>query len=220
MNIKRYLLGGLLTVIPLWVTWLLFDFIFRQMSRFGVPFVRRLSAGLREDAPGVADVLVHDRFQEILAVVAVLLALYLLGWVASLVVGRQLLSLIESAVQRIPLVQTVYGSAKQLIDMLQTKPDSVQRVVLVEFPHAGMKAVGLVTRTFVDARSGDELAAVYVPTTPNPTSGFIIMVPKKNTIELDMEVDEAVKLIMSLGVVVPRWNKEQTRELPLKMPAD
>jgi uncharacterized membrane protein len=70
----------------------------------------------------------------------------------------------------------------------------------------------------VQGRTGEEVICCFVPTTPNPTSGFIIVVPKKDVIELDMEVDEAAKLIMSLGVVVPTWSRERTAELPLKMP--
>ena len=70
----------------------------------------------------------------------------------------------------------------------------------------------------IQSRTGEDIIACFVPTTPNPTSGFIIVVPKRDVIELDMEVDEAVKLIMSLGVVVPSWSKAQTAELPLKIP--
>jgi uncharacterized membrane protein len=72
----------------------------------------------------------------------------------------------------------------------------------------------------IQGRTGEDVVCCFVPTTPNPTSGFIIIVPTKDTIELDMEVDEAVKLIMSLGVVVPTWSKQQTAELPLKLPDD
>ena len=68
----------------------------------------------------------------------------------------------------------------------------------------------------VQGRTGEDVVCCFVPTTPNPTSGFIIVVPKADTIELDMSVDEAAKLVMSLGVVVPTWNKQQTAELPLK----
>jgi len=72
----------------------------------------------------------------------------------------------------------------------------------------------------IQSRTGEDIIACFVPTTPNPTSGFIIVVPSRDVIELDMEVDEAVKLIMSLGVVVPTWTKAQTAELPLKHPAE
>ncbi|MCZ3133248.1 DUF502 domain-containing protein, partial [Acinetobacter baumannii] len=85
----------------------------------------------------------------------------------------------------------------------QKKPDGTQRVVLVDFPHTEMKSIGFVTRVIREKDTGRELAAVYVPTTPNPTSGFFLMMPKADTIELDMTVDAALKYIVSMGVVAP-----------------
>ena len=104
---------------------------------------------------------------------------------------------------RIPLASTVYGSARKLLDILQTKPDGTQRVVLIDFPHAEMKTLGFVTRVMREQGTGRELAAVYVPTTPNPTSGYFIMVRRDDVIELDMDVDEALKYVISMGVVAP-----------------
>jgi uncharacterized membrane protein len=94
-------------------------------------------------------------------------------------------------------------------------------VLLVEYPRKGLYTLTFQTASDVgeiQGRTGEDVVCCFVPTTPNPTSGFIIIVPKKDVIELDMEVDEAVKLIMSLGVVVPTWSKGRTAELPLKMP--
>ncbi|MFM7705678.1 MAG: DUF502 domain-containing protein, partial [Rubrivivax sp.] len=102
-----------------------------------------------------------------------------------------------------PLVNVVYSSARKLLDLLQHPPSGTQRVVLIDFPHRDMKAVGFVTRTLREEGSGRELAAVYVPTTPNPTSGFFLMVPRAEVIELAMSVDQALKYVISMGVVVP-----------------
>lgn len=93
--------------------------------------------------------------------------------------------------------------------------------MLVEYPRKGIYTLTFQTATNmgeVQGRTGEDVVCCFVPTTPNPTSGFIIIVPKADAIELDMSVDEAAKLVMSLGVVVPTWSKEATRELPLKMP--
>jgi uncharacterized membrane protein len=100
---------------------------------------------------------------------------------------------------------------------------SFKKVLLIEYPRKGLYGLAFQTATElgeVQARTGEEVVSCFVPTTPNPTSGFIIIVPKKDIIELDMEVDEALKMIISLGVVVPTWSKEQTAELPLKLPDD
>ena len=102
------------------------------------------------------------------------------------------------------LITTVYGATKQLIQAFQRKPEGgLQRVVLIEFPHRQMKAVGFVTTTFVDEATGIDLAAVYVPTTPNPTSGYLEIVPIDTLVSLDWTMDEAMTFIISGGTVSP-----------------
>src|SRR3546814_3179921 len=86
----------------------------------------------------------------------------------------------ETLIARIPLASTIYGSARKLLDILQTQPDGTQRVVLIDFPHDKMKSVGFVTRVISEQGTGRELAAVYVPTTPNPTSGYLEIVPVRS----------------------------------------
>jgi uncharacterized membrane protein len=125
------------------------------------------------------------------------------GALARRVVGQTLLRWFESVIARIPLAKTIYGSARQLIDLLQTKPDGVQRVVLIDFPHSEMKSVGFVTRVLRDEATGAELAAVYVPTTPNPTSGYLEVVPMEKLIPTDWTVDQAMTFIISGGAVSP-----------------
>lgn len=203
MHIRRYIFSGLLTIIPISVTWLLFEFIFRQLSEFGRPWVRVVAANIREDTPVIARLLLEPWFQNVLAVVMVLLALYLLGWMVSRVIGRRVLNSIESLIDRVPGIQRVYGSVKQLVTVLQQKPTDVQRVVLIDFPTSELKAVGLVTRTLVDATTGDRLAAVYVPTTPNPTSGYLEIVPIDRITSTDWTVDEAMNFLISGGAVGP-----------------
>src|SRR3546814_6329265 len=109
--------------------------------------------------------------QTTIAMIATLLVILLVGWLARRVIGQRLLGWFEALVARVPLANTIYGSARKLLDILQTKPDGTQRVVLIDFPHTQMKSVGFVTRVVREQGTGRELAAVYVPTTPNPTSG-------------------------------------------------
>jgi uncharacterized membrane protein len=119
------------------------------------------------------------------------------------VIGQRLLRYFDTVMGHIPLVQTIYGGARKLIQTVQTKPDGQQRVVLIEFPRPGMKAVGLVTRTFTDPATGDGIAAVYVPTTPNPSSGYVELVPVDLLVALDWTVNEALTFIISGGAVAP-----------------
>lgn len=202
-HFRRYIIAGILTVIPIWLTVVVFDFILRQLSAIGAPWVRALSRTLQVVAPNVSQWLLDPWFQSAVAVLLTLVAVYLLGWAATQVLGRRLLSLFDSIMERIPMVQTVYGSTKKLVAALQKKPDNLQRVVLINFPTENMKTVGLVTRVFRDADTGRELAAVYVPTTPNPTSGYLEIVPVENLVSTDWTVDEAMTFVISGGSVAP-----------------
>ncbi|MES9920576.1 MAG: DUF502 domain-containing protein [Candidatus Thiodiazotropha sp.] len=203
LHIRRYLISGIITLIPLWVTWLVFKYIFNQLSKLGSPWARLLSRSIQSEYPSIAQWLLELWFQNTLAVFIMLLGLYLVGWLASRVIGRKILFFFESTVQSLPVVQNVYGLVKKLISALEQKPENVQQVVLIEFPSSDMKTVGFVTRTMVDANSGKELAAVYVPTTPNPTSGYLEIVPLENLVSTDWSIDEAMSFIISGGAVAP-----------------
>lgn len=199
----RYILSGILTVIPLWITWIVFDFVFRQFSHLGMPWVRAFSRYIREESPTAAQILLEPWFQELLAALITLVCLYIIGWAVTRVLGRRILRFIEAMLHRIPFVKPVYGSVKKLIDVMQEKPEGVQRVVLIEFPSSQMKAVGLVTRTLVDEETGQLLAAVYVPTTPNPTSGYLEIVPLERVTSTDWTINEAMNFVISGGAVAP-----------------
>jgi len=200
---QRYILTGVLTVIPLWFTYVVFEFFLRHLSRIGLPWARVVSHRIEQSWPQVASWIVTDWFQNTLAVVLTVLALYLLGWIATRVIGRRIIDLFELLIHRIPVVQSVYGAIKKFISVLQTKPEEVQRVVLIAFPSPEMKTIGFVTRVMTDTRTGKQLAAVYVPTTPNPTSGYIEIVPLENLVSTDWSMDQAMTFIISGGAVAP-----------------
>lgn len=202
-RIQRYLFAGVLTIIPIWITWLIVEFLVRQLSNFGRPWVHTLSRALQDNYPAVAQWILEPWFQSALAVLLTLIAIYLLGWAATRVIGKRVIGLFDRLMHRIPLVQTVYGGTKKLISALQQKPDGVHRVVLIEFPSRDMKTVGFVTRTMRDHDTGEELAAVYVPTTPNPTSGYLEIVPVNRLVSTDWTIDEAMSFIISGGAVAP-----------------
>ncbi|MBX2806022.1 MAG: DUF502 domain-containing protein [Hyphomicrobiales bacterium] len=201
--IGRYILAGILTVIPLWVTWLVVDFVFRQLLRIGSPIVATARRQLTQHVPELADRISWPLTDEIIAILLTLGMFYLVGWIANRVIGRQILSAIEAALDRLPLVQTIYGGVKKLIGALQQQPDGVQRVVLIDFPSKEMKAVGLVTRVMTEEATGRQLAIVYVPTTPNPTSGYLEVVPIERVVSTDWTLDEAMNFVISAGAVAP-----------------
>ncbi|GIL05751.1 MAG: hypothetical protein AMXMBFR72_35850 [Betaproteobacteria bacterium] len=199
----RYLLIGVITAAPLWVTWLVFDFLLTLLSRLGSPWINALAAGLRRVSPALADSLADSWFQSLLAALISLVLLYLLGWAASRVIGRRVLDAFDALVQRIPLVAAIYGGTKRFLSVVKEKPADVQRVVLIPFPTPEMRAVGFVTRVLDDESSGRKIAAVYVPTSPNPTSGYIELVPLDHCTPTDWSMDEAMSFVITGGATAP-----------------
>ena len=202
LYLQRYLITGLLTFIPLWLTWVVFKFIFSFLSHVGEPAVDGTFAVLSAIFPGATEWLGQDWFRSIVAFVGTIAALYLVGLAASFVFGQRLLAAFEALISRIPLVHTIYGGTKKLMTLMQNKPGSTQRVVLIGFPSPTLKTIGFVTRTFVDAQ-GREMAAVYVPTTPNPTGGYLEIAPVEDLIATDWTVDQAMAFILSGGAAGP-----------------
>lgn len=200
---QRYLVTGVVTIIPLWITWWVMAFIFDQLTLVGMPAVRVLAGRINGPTDPLINLLLHPVVQSLVAAILTLFALYFLGFLTSFVIGRRLIALIEAILHRIPLVQTVYGSVQQLMRSLESQPDKPQRVVLIEFPGPHMRALGFVTKTLVDEHTGVELAAVYVPTTPNPTSGYVQIVPTERLIATDWTVDEGMRFIISGGTIGP-----------------
>lgn len=202
-HIQRFLFTGLLTVFPLWLTWVVFELVLTQLSKVGAPAVDAVFKLLSPLFPASSDMLDVHWLRFALAVLLTLAVLYSLGALASRVIGKRLLAWIDRLIGRIPLVQSIYGGTKKLLTVLAAKPEGAQRVVLIDFPHRDMKVVGFVTRVIREQGTGRELAAVYVPTTPNPTSGYLEIVPVEQLTPTDWSVDQAMAFIISGGAVSP-----------------
>ena len=146
-----------------------------------------------------------------LSLAVLLVGIYLLGEVAQNLVGRRILQLGEEILLRVPFVKVIYRASKQVVTAFQ-KPDSAafKSVVLVEFPRKGLHAVGFLTNTFTQA-DGTVWHSVFVPTTPNPTTGFLQFLPTKDVTHTDLTVEDAFKMVMSLGVLTPERMGEVLR---------
>ena len=144
---------------------------------------------------------------DILSTVIVLLMIISLGVVSKFFFARWIINASEMAINKIPGVGMVYRTVKQIVDTFSKQNKAVfQAVVMLEFPRTGLYAVGFVTskaKGEIQERTGEVVVNVFVPTTPNPTSGFLIFVPKKDVIELDMSVEEGLKFVVSCGIVEP-----------------
>lgn len=202
-RVQRYLLAGVLTIIPLWITWIVLSFLFRQLSALGGPWVKAVAGTLARTSPNLTEVLLHPWLQPILAAILILVGLYVLGWITTRVIGRQLVHSVEGLINRIPLVEKIYGSTRKVIAALNQENPRMERVVLIEFPNSSMKTIGFVTKIIQDKNSGEELAAVYVPTTPNPTSGYLEIVPTDRLVNTDLTVEQAMTFVVSGGTVGP-----------------
>ena len=212
-RLRRYIVAGILVWLPIGVT----------------IFLVRILVGLLDRTL----VLIPQKYQpeEILGfaipglgIVLTILLLLVTGLLAANIVGRSMVGLWESVLERIPVVRSVYSASKNFAEMVfSDSSQSFKKVLLIEYPRKGLYSLAFQTSSElgeVQGRTGEDVVCTFVPTTPNPTSGFIIIVPRKNVIELDMDIDEALKMIISLGVVIPTWRRPDLAELPLVMPEE
>ena len=216
-NLRRWLVAGLLVWLPLYATYFVVTFAVGVMDNVLARAVANLPQSVRENE-SIALVLGLPG----LGVLFIIVLLMLTGMLAANFIGRMFVGGWESLMDRIPVVRSIYGAVRNFTEIVfSDSGKAFKNVLLVQYPRKGIYSLAFQTSEDlgeVQGRTGEEVVGCFVPTTPNPTSGFIIIVPKKDVTILDMEVDEALKMIISLGVVVPTWRKDPTGELPLKMP--
>ncbi|MCE9524285.1 MAG: DUF502 domain-containing protein [Alphaproteobacteria bacterium] len=204
MNIQQNLIAGVLAILPLTAVWFVLKLIFDALSYFGSPWAEWTATQIGPILPAqLSAVFGSPIFLYIVGTGFALIVLYLVGSLATRVIGQQILGGFESLLARVPFVHMIYSSTKQVITALQPKAESPQRVVLIDFPSSDMRAIGFAMRTFTETTSGQELTAVFVPTAPNPTSGYLEIVPSEKVIAVDMTADQAMAMIISGGVVGP-----------------
>jgi uncharacterized membrane protein len=210
-RLRRYLVAGLLVWIPIVVTIFVVRIVIGLMDRSLVllPSRYRPEEWLGFAIPG-------------LGIILTFLLLLFTGLLAANIVGRTAVGMWESMLERIPFVRSVYSAAKNFAEIVFSDTgQSFKKVLLIQYPRKGIYTLSFLTAASlgeVEGRTGEDVVCCFVPTTPNPTSGFIVLVPRHEVIELDMEIEEAFKLIFSLGVVVPQWRQEQIADLPLRIP--
>ena len=196
-SLQHNMLAGIITIGPLVITYLVFKFLFDELAKAGMPVILMLTTIFPENW------LHHPLIQSVLAIVLTLVMLYVVGRVTSLVIGQQAFDLFEAVLERLPFVAKIYTSVRQLLDSMMAKKDSGQRVVLVDFPIAGQKSIGILTRTMTDETTGELLAAVLVPCAINPTSAFLQILPMARVTDTDLTMEQAMSMIMTGGAVGP-----------------
>ncbi len=201
-HFRRYLIAGLLVWVPVGITWFVIKFMIDLMDQTVLLFPESLRP----------ENLLGYRIWG-LGVVLTLVILLVTGMIVANLIGRKLVSIGEHLLDRIPLVRSIYSGVKQVMEtMLAGSGKSFRSVVLVEYPRKEMWTLAFLTGERgvkeMEDKTGRELSHIFVPTTPNPTSGFFLVVPSSDIIVLDMSIDDGLKLIMSAGVVVPKARKE------------
>jgi len=209
---KRYLIAGMLVWAPLGITIWVIDFLVTTLDQtlLLVPGPLRPEALIGYRIPG-------------LGVLLSFLILFVTGVFAANFLGQRLIKMWEGVLGRIPFVKSIYSSVKQVSDtVLSDQGTAFRKALLVEFPRPGCWTIAFLTGApadaVVDHLSGEHVS-VYVPTTPNPTGGYFVMVPKTAVRELDMSVDDALKYIISMGVVAPRRRSVVKKPTPASLPA-
>ena len=194
-GLRRYLVAGVLVWLPilacLWVITFIVNLMDRTLLLLPEPYRPDVLVGF--PLPG-------------LGILFALLVLLVTGLLVTNLIGRRLVQYWDGIIRRIPLVRSIHGGVKSFAESVFSSSNSFRTVVMVEYPRKGIWTIGFVTAddmAEISRRTGVPHSCVYVPTTPNPTSGFIMMVPRAEIVELDMSVDAAMKMIITCGVVVP-----------------
>jgi len=197
--LRRTLLTGLLILLPLVVTYMLVTFLFNLFTGVSAPLVNGLARFV-----GPAHYAWVEPLGPLVNLLLSLAVIFILGLVGTNIIGRRILEAFETLLMRLPLVKTIYGAAKQMVDTFQGPGRSFQRVVLVQYPSKGLWMVGFVTserRDTLNLSPAARMLAVFIPTTPNPTSGFLVLVSPEEVVDLGYNVEEAFKFIVSSGIV-------------------
>lgn len=194
--IKKYLLAGLVVWLPIIATIIILRFLIDLLDKTIslLPDSYNPEALLGVNIPG-------------LGVILSIIVLFITGILATNLFGQKLVSISEAILDRIPLVRTIYSATKQMIEaVVSTNSQAFRKVVLVEYPRKGLWSLAFQTGASfkeVGEKTNQQMLSIFVPTTPNPTSGFLMMVAKDEVLELEMSVDTALKFIISLGVMQP-----------------
>ena len=186
-HLRNVLLAGTLIAIPLVGTYFVFKFLFELLDGIFKPLIDHY---LKRSVPGVG-------------LVALVILVYLLGLIATNVIGKRFIQWLEGIIARTPIIKYVYSAAREAVDSLR-RLQSVpfKQVVIVEFPKAGMYSLGFITGKAIDFK-GIEKIPVFIPHTPNPMTGFLVLLSTKDIINTDITVEDAMKMVLSGGLVSP-----------------
>ena len=215
-NIGRRMVSGTLVLVPVGVTLLVMSWLFRWGTGLLRPVVKQLTLGLERLRwiEAVPDKYVN-LYVYMLTILLLLALLYLIGVLGQYLIGRRLIGAWEGIWMKIPLARSVYAATKQVVEALsQPQGAAFKSVVVLDFPCAGLKAIGLLTG-YVEDDAGRKFAKILIPTTPNATTGFLELVPADAIFITDLTVEEGFKMIISGGIVSPEYLLKRKPDRPI-----
>jgi len=190
--IERQFLAGLAVLLPIgltiYIVWALFNFVSKSVA----PLLIKIP--LLQEMPIVAI--------RVIAFLITFVIIWIIGLVATNIVGRKILKLPEVLLLKAPVVNRIYHTIRQIIQTIIVSRTAMRQVVLVEYPRKGVYTIAFVTNTYEE--KGKKNVSLFIPTTPNPTSGFFVIVPEEEVVPLKMTVEEAMKLVVSAGIITPQ----------------
>ena len=197
-NIKKYMITGILSIIPVYFTYVISKILFQLFSNPGAKFFNYITKIIGKD---------NIRYlPELVGFVGVLLIIYVFGMLISTIFVKKILNAFEKVVSGIPVINIIYKTIKQITSSLgDPEKESFKKVVLIEYPRKNLWTLAMVTGESKD-RDSNEYYNIYVPTTPNPTSGFMLYTLKSEVVESNISVEEGLKIIISGGVIGPETN--------------
>jgi len=192
-HFRGRIVAGLFVIVPLWITFLVLKMLFHAMASFLIPLIDALPLPIK----------LNDTVLAVISVCAFILLVYVVGVISAYVIGRKLVSFGESLIMKIPVVKSIYSAARQVVDAFSmSNKDAFKSVVFVEFPRPGLRVIGFVTGTFTD-ETGKRFYKVFVPTVPNPTTGFLELLTDSDIEVTNMSVEVGMKMLVSGGVLSP-----------------
>ncbi|MFT4708071.1 MAG: putative membrane protein [Ascidiaceihabitans sp.] len=208
-RLRSSFLTGLVVIAPVWLTiWLIWSVV-GWIDGAVLPWV----PNSYQPDKMIQDLLGLDREVQInvrgIGVIIFLVFTIIVGWMAKGLMGRSLIRVAESVVERTPVVRSIYSGIKQISETVFAQTErSFEKACLIEYPRKGIWAIGFISTSAkgeISERAGNmgEMKSIFLPTTPNPTSGFLLFLPSEDVIELDMSVEDAAKLVISAGLVYP-----------------
>jgi uncharacterized membrane protein len=209
-HLKRKTIAGFFIILPLIVTILLLTYIFDKVNRYITPYVFQIFEMLKIE---IKSDHITTIALGIIGFIFTIFIIYLIGLLGTNIIGKRLVNAFDNIMLRVPLIKGIYGGARQLMQSLSVdKMAAFERVVLIQYPRKGIYTIGFATAETsekIEEKIQLELMHIFIPTSPVPASGMLVLIPRKDVIFLDISLEDAFKLIVSGGIVIPEKKRKQ-----------